>query len=327
MKFQEYNTQQIIDRIKTKALIGAMSESDTGSGSLSGIDYDFAERESIINVNNKGNNVNNGIAPKALMDSPLATQLSGDSRTNVSAHWPVSETNTVAAKASDLASNTPNEEETGTNGFADDDADASIAYDYDAEDSEEIPDTIIAAVRVDFFDNGEKSMAGKKKSTRYKANVQVKFPGDISYTKFPCSFNNRTRDFLATITDDQKQDPWYMVMMDILKEMREKGTSGEVDYSLAPIAGKLRDANNHVIEHAAVFLFQINGETFPRAYVAIDTFDQEIILNLPPKGKPKCPQLMAVGLYRNPDYLEDTSEKKTSGLTFQEAMAAAKKPH
>lgn len=331
---------EIIQSIKQKANGASALESGGASVKLSGVEYNFDRRESIINVNNKRNNINNGIAPDLLMDSPLAIPQMRDSPSNEPTSRLIPETNAVAAEAGDLTSNAPSGEEQETNGFAkqtpeidhavdergDLEDDAPIEYDYDAaDDDQDLEDTIIAELRVDFFDNGPNAMAGKKKSTRYKANVHVKFPGDKAYTPFACSFNNRSRDFIATITDEQKDELWYKAILAIFDERRNAGKTGEVAYSLPPMAGKLRDSSNHVISQTVVMMYQYVGENHPRAYVAIDTFDREIVLDLPPKGKAKCPQLMAVGKYTNPDFVEERTEKKTTGVSFQQAMRNMRK--
>lgn len=336
-KYNSSDVAAILAKVKQHAIARAQANNNSVKSPIAewfvssqidmGTSYFESKGESIINVNNVENNVNNGIAPMALMESPSAIPAIGDSSKNVFSFGPATQNNgnnAVAANADDFAKNEflPNEE-TETNGFADGDDEDMPDYDYDTATDDEPEPTRIAAVRVDFFDNGENSMKGKKKSTRLKANVHVKLPGAANYRKFGCSFNNRLRDFAATMTDEQRADPWYQHVLAALETVREAGRSGEVQFNIAPHAGKLRDENNHTVEHTAVILFHECGADYPTAFVYIDGFEEAIDLNLPPKGKSKCPSLMAVGQFKDPDLIEkEDSPSKAGGVSFMQAMAA-----
>jgi hypothetical protein len=177
----------------------------------------------------------------------------------------------------------------------------------------------ISTIGVSMYDNGANSMKQKQKSTRFKANLSLTYFGSPTFHKFPVSFSGRRRDFKNTLPEDLKSDPWYdgiIAQMDFLVEEHEK-----VELVIDITAGKLRDANNHVIAHSAVVIYQVAGE-FPVAVVYIEDFFDIIVLDLPPKGKDKCVRQIAFGQYSHPKYVREKPADRSSGRTFLEVMAA-----
>lgn len=180
---------------------------------------------------------------------------------------------------------------------------------------------VINYVRVDFFDNGPAPNEGKSKHTRYKANIHLNETPGAPFTKFPCSFHNRSRDFGLTIPNGYERDEFYLNIDYVLTH----ATDGNEEFEIKPTAGKLRDENNHVIPHTAALLWQVKGEPIC-VVLYIDDFTEKIALDQNPKGRRKCSRLIAMGVYQNPETIEQQqASRKQAGQSFSSIMDAQRK--
>lgn len=318
------DTQAIVDKVRERlAMKAAGLELHSEYGNI--VSFDL-HRESIINVNNERNNVNNGIAPTAIMHSPLATPINGDTQINGSGLGLLRETNEVAASPDDLMINSSNEAEELINGFADDDEDQDAASTASVSSGSVSlsPSAFsfaesVKTLSVSMYDNGPHAMKGKKKSTRYKANLSLTYFGVDGFFNFPVSFASRRRDFKNTLPASMQSDPFYdqvVEEMDLLVELF-KDQSMVIDVT----AGKLRDQAQHVITDAAAIVYQVQGQ-HPVIIVAIGDYVEKIALNLPPKGRAKCSNQIAFGQYNHPNNEPPAKQAgPKGGKTMAEVMA------
>lgn len=284
----------------------------------------------LLTASTNKNNVNNGYTPDGGAIGVVPQQLPAvaievEQRSN----GPASDGCAIDAATEEIAT-AAIEVEQRTNGLApslatqdDKPIDAAppspVGENTEVEESEAYADTMPAPfyLKVDLFDNGT-GKTGKKKGNRYKVKIHYNMEDGGKQFSYQGSFHPVARGFRANVPEGYERDPFYTEIDHGLDEANLRNNR----WRIRPVGAKFKDENHHVMIYTAAIVFWDAEEEHPAILLHLQGWSVEVTLNKRPTGSPGSSNLLAYGIWLNPDMKveREVFENKRGGKTLLETM-------
>ncbi|MGY6283637.1 hypothetical protein ACXIT0_12125 [Methylorubrum extorquens] len=173
-------------------------------------------------------------------------------------------------------------------------------------------------LKVDLFDNGT-GKAGKKKSNQYKVKIHYCMEDGGEMFSYLGAFHPVARGFRNNLPEGYERDPFYTEIDQALDVANVRNNS----WRIRPVGAKLKDENHHVLIYTAAIVFWDAEEEHPTMLLHLQGWSVEVTLEKRPAGAPGSSNLLAYGIWLNPDMQtkREVFEEKRGGRTLLEAMA------
>jgi hypothetical protein len=175
-------------------------------------------------------------------------------------------------------------------------------------------------LKVDLFDNGH-GKEGKKKSNQYKVKIHFAFEDGGKQESLLGAFHPVARGFRNNVPEGYERDPFYVEIDHAL----DKANVRDNTWRIRPVGAKFKDENNHVLIYTAAIVFWEAREEHPTMLLSLQGWEVEVTLDKRPAGPPGSSNLLAYGIWLNPDMLteRETFEHKRGGKTLMEHLRAS----
>lgn len=172
-------------------------------------------------------------------------------------------------------------------------------------------------LKVDLFDNGA-GKPGKKKGNRYKVKIHYCMEDGGEIFSYLGAFHPVARGFRNNVPEGYESDPFYVEIDHTI----DKANLGETQWSIRPAGAKFKDADNKVIIYTAAIVFWDTNEQHPTIILSLQGWHVEVTLDKRPNGVPGSSNLLAYGVWLNPDMQVEREEfeNKRGGNTLLETM-------
>jgi hypothetical protein len=170
-------------------------------------------------------------------------------------------------------------------------------------------------LKVDLFDNG-RGKEGKKKSNQYKVKIHFAFEDGGEQLSYLGAFHPVARGFRNNVPEGYERDPFYTEIDHGL----DRANARDNTWRIRPVGAKFKDENNHVVIYTAAIVFWDAAEEHPTMLLSLQGWDVEVALDRRPAGGPGSSNLMAYGIWLNPDMRieREVFEERRGGRTLME---------